>query len=787
MIRSCILACLATMILISSIARSQDRILVDINSPFPSPQILTSPVTSANWLTATTNLRVALILAANSANPVDIWVAEGTYRPEGMGLGAPYTFTMSNMVKVVGGFQGSSRPGGGETMEIQRDPNIHVSVLSGTLMNMVQNSAYHVVTAASVNQGGELTGFTIRAGRANGPGPQGEIGGGLVVSGNTSSFVVSNCKFIDNWAKLRGGAVCIEDGSVMFVACDFEDNSASPAYQSMRPLNCNPHGGSGGAMAIDAAGEVAIQSGTFLRNTTCGVGGAIHFASTMSSTVPTIDNSSFLQNSSANDSGGAIATFRSLACTNIRFSGNFAQGSGGGIMSQGAFLTCSDCYLSNNTAIADGGGIYSNGGGVLLRGRHVSSFHSRFEFNSAGQGGGLYCVNSNPQLEFCEFFNNIALDSGAGIAHHGPNGFAHGIRFKGNVASNNGGAMYCAPTNTLFQISSCEFSDNQARVGSAIHADGGPNVDVDACTFFNNNATLLGGAVHSHNGSTATIGSSIFWHNTLGSSPGRLIEHASVSAGVLSISYSLIQLQIGQTLSTFGIPGSNNIGAYDDESGLVFNLPLFRRPGITDLFASSGISPLEIRDLRICPGSPCFNRGDPMTMGGFDISGQPRVADGRVDMGADENFSTFKGGPWGNLELRSEAISFCANNQVCNRRRTIDGLGEASNLGSDTLLVTVDSPSGTHWNEQYFLFLELNNTGTVSVNIHPDLQMNILGQFFYIPNPAVPLPYPSVLVPGGSTYAFNIPMVPSMTRLRFQAVSFHPTFLFTDAHEFLLN
>src|SRR5690606_33093528 len=109
----------------------------------------------ASWATAFPDLQDGLAAAAalSQAGPVEVWVAEGVYRPGPAGNRAA-TFILRNNVALYGGFAG------GETSREERDPSVNLTILSGdlagddegTITNRGDN-AYHVVTASVVAVG----------------------------------------------------------------------------------------------------------------------------------------------------------------------------------------------------------------------------------------------------------------------------------------------------------------------------------------------------------------------------------------------------------------------------------------------------------------------------------------------------------------------------------------------------------------------------------------------------------------------------------------------------------
>jgi predicted outer membrane repeat protein len=179
-------------------------------------------------------LRRALAAAASGD---EIWVADGTYLPTLSGV-RTRSFDLKTNVKLYGGFAG------GETSLSQRDPSLHIAVLSGDLAgddaggNYGDNS-YHVVAGRNLGFETLLDGFTIRGGNADGPSASSDDGGGglLFVSGQGAP--VRQCVFESNRCTGRGGAVysngscCSQD----FHECRFADNHAGVAGGAVQLIN----------------------------------------------------------------------------------------------------------------------------------------------------------------------------------------------------------------------------------------------------------------------------------------------------------------------------------------------------------------------------------------------------------------------------------------------------------------------------------------------------------------------------------------------------------------------
>jgi hypothetical protein len=166
-----------------------------------------------SWSDALVDLSEALALADGSLFSVrEIWVAQGTYKPAGVGGSRAATFDVPDGVEVYGGFFGQ------ETERAHRNPVRYRTVLSGDLngddaagfVNRDDNS-YHVVTSTGTAFGTVLDGFVIVGGSATAGDPQVDIGAGILL--NNSSAKISRCIVAENQAGLQGGGICILGGA----------------------------------------------------------------------------------------------------------------------------------------------------------------------------------------------------------------------------------------------------------------------------------------------------------------------------------------------------------------------------------------------------------------------------------------------------------------------------------------------------------------------------------------------------------------------------------------------
>ncbi len=201
-----------------------------------------------------------------------IWVAEGTYRPDEtaaapMGTGdRNASFNLITDVAIYGGFAGT------ETDLSQRGIAAHPTTLSGDLAeddsadsNLGDNSL-HVVTAAGVGDTAVIDGFTISGGNADGAAADATGGGALIQSASPG---IRSCRFAENRARAGGAAAVSGASHPDVIDCEFVANAA--------------FAGSGGAMIVSLPEDHAVRLSrcTFLGNRAqlgvdLGWGGAIH-------------------------------------------------------------------------------------------------------------------------------------------------------------------------------------------------------------------------------------------------------------------------------------------------------------------------------------------------------------------------------------------------------------------------------------------------------------------------------------------------------------------------------
>jgi hypothetical protein len=297
-----------------------------------------------SWTDAYTSLQSAL----TDPNCSEVWVAKGVYKPGAAGNQAA-SFTLPPGMAVYGGFAG------GETARGQRLPSTNVTILSGDIDSNDTNAdgnfiaeiytdiqgsnSFHVVTILGIpGPANVLDGFTVTAGKANGPGGAlADRGGGLFCIGNGAGLIcsptIANVIFSGNLAMNQGGG--------MF------------------------NTGAGGGQSSPILTNVAFNGNA------AGYGGGMYNdAAAGGTSSPTLTDVTFYINFVDFDGGGIYNNampggLSSPSLLNVTFEANMAGAGGGGMYNNGSMGGVASSVLNNVTFFANiamnGGGMYNNG------------------------------------------------------------------------------------------------------------------------------------------------------------------------------------------------------------------------------------------------------------------------------------------------------------------------------------------------------------------------------------------------------------------------------------------
>lgn len=273
----------------------------------------------------------------------------------------------------------------------------------------------------------------------------------------------------------------------------------------------------GGGIDIRGLSWVTVRNTVFEDNQAMGNGGGI----SVTQGQLTLDNVAFHDNHAA-VGGGALGIEGplyavSVEITRSRFYGNDATVAGGAVYNQNGWLEVDGCELINNTSSSNGGAIWSSGGLVRVN-------DSRFEQNSAREGGAMYSASAtDPDLlvvvDSSVWIGNSATGTGLDVGGGAIQIAADSARittcaFYANSAVDTGGAIL-ATKNVL--IANSLLSGNTAPTGAALFLD---DANTDALSIIN--VTIVGStdgaAVRIPNLASVAIHGSIIWGNSGGSS-----------------------------------------------------------------------------------------------------------------------------------------------------------------------------------------------------------------------------------------------------------------------------
>jgi uncharacterized repeat protein (TIGR02543 family) len=304
----------------------------------------------------------------------EIWVAEGTYKPDqGAGItegNRTATFNLVNGVGMYGGFKGT---------ETTRTPlgDGNQTILSGEIDSNSSLWSLHVVYGENLDASTTMNGFRITKGKANGndEGVPFGNGGGMVLK--SSSPILTNCVFSNNSAGFGdGGGLENNSSSPTLTNCVFTGNSAFVGAGMFNHSNSSP----------------TLINCMFANNNSSGMGGGM--ANYDSSSSPTLTNCVFSGNS-ALWFGGGMGNSGSPILTNCVFTGNYM-----GQMSLGGGF---------GDARGGGGGMDNFGSPILT--------NCVFTGNSAGVGGGVLDVNDSGTYKNTIFHQNTSDMDHADLIH----------------------------------------------------------------------------------------------------------------------------------------------------------------------------------------------------------------------------------------------------------------------------------------------------------------------------------------------------------------------------------
>jgi photosystem II stability/assembly factor-like uncharacterized protein len=268
-----------------------------------------------------------------------------------------------------------------------------------------------------------------------------------------------------------------------------------------------------------------------------------------------------------------------------------------------------------------------------------------------GEGGGLsFEMHSNVIVDSCKISNNYAEFKGGGIYISSSSPFIINSKIVNNKAAA-GGGIYITYSSTAM-IMNNEIYNNRTTQndGAGIHVDytgippAYPNIIQNL--IFNNASAQFGGGIILKNDACANIINNTICNNSanlgiggLGLTCGWNGSNNVPSLVYNNIIYNNSPNQISGQLGCDSVFYTNVKGGYAAGIGIIDQLPGFVNP--TPFFGY--MNPIGNYDWSLIQTSPCINTGDSAynsLIPSLDFVGNPRINQGRIDMGAFEHQQT---------------------------------------------------------------------------------------------------------------------------------------------------
>ena len=324
--------------------------------------------------------------------------------------------------------------------------------------------------------------------------------------------------------------------------------------------------------------------------------------------------------------GGAVCcyNYRSLTITNCIITNNNADsGWGGGVFcSTGRTLKLSNCTVSNNSARTSAG-IYLHGyrDAAITNCTITGNTAMIYGRGSDGSGGGISILDGIYLINNCTINGNKAARGGGIACTDGTIRITNSIT-SGNISCEDAGGIYLL--NSVSTIKNSSIIGNKTGTsrgdGGGIYCFNGTNTTLTNCTFAQNSAYRGNALAHGSSygyPKNITITNCILWDG------GN--EISSLDDSTIIVSYSSI-------LDRWPWPGQGNINSDPCFVAQGYWDPNGTPNDIYDDFWVDG-------DYHLLAPSPCIDTADPgyiSETNETDLDGNPRIINGRIDMGAYE-------------------------------------------------------------------------------------------------------------------------------------------------------
>lgn len=332
------------------------------------------------------------------------------------------------------------------------------------------------------------------------------------------------------------------------------------------------------------------------------------------------------------------------------------------------------CTFKNTSSSLSGNYQY---GGTIYCGLNynVKFSNCTFQTGTAKYGGFIYSGDSSYlSIEKSSFINGTASGYNGGALFSDGTGAIVKIRdcnFENNICdSGSGGAISVVNANIV--VAGCTFRNNTARYGGGLHIDRGEESVISRSLFTENKAHSLGGAILLYDGEYH-VNNSIFTFNSSEDKAGAIYSGKSSPLFInLDFYGNTAKIGGGFYFTTLGGISSSPrvinsiLHNRASESGDNIWSDLANTPSITYCNLINGVASLGTNaadgvmrciyenninekpsvkdyaqeDFNRYSDSKCIDNGTPDTTGlilpSYDFYGNPRVANGKIDIGAVE-------------------------------------------------------------------------------------------------------------------------------------------------------
>lgn len=426
-----------------------------------------------------------------------------------------------------------------------------------------------------------------------------------------------------------GGMIAAPAEAANFTVTNLADDGVGSLRQAIADAN--------GAAGADTITFQAGLSGTITLST-----GQLEITDSVTITGPGASNLTV----SGNNASRVFYLYSGSALIDVTLSGMRVSGGadsiGAGIINFDENLTLDGMTISGNAATGDGGGLWNDGveGVLTIRNSTISG-------NTAGDdGGGMYVEDTGGLLTIANttISGNTATGAGGGIYFYDPdaNVAITGSSISGNTAGTLGGGVYLYSfDNGGLTIDSTTVSGNTATSGGGMFLY---SIDTEPLTI--ENATVSG------NQATTGDGGGIFFYET---SAGGTLRHTTIASNSaptgnggglwfendgITLGHTIVGDNTGSSSPDLAGPGTVTVAnslietpgsaTITNGGGNVMNMD----PQLAALANNGGSTLTHLP----AAASPAVNAGDAAFAPppALDQRGNPRVAAGRIDIGAVE-------------------------------------------------------------------------------------------------------------------------------------------------------